>query len=342
MSILVKIISIFKVDNKKIFSFFIPIPLLLFLPLFSSSLFFNPNKVLNQNISKYSFSVLKRDEIKELQDTIRVEDLNVQDEEERESVLLLNNSTKIDSSLTVDDKENLKDIGLTKKSSIRVLMFGYHQVREIKSTDGPKTKIFITKPEIFDKEMKFLYDKGYHTISTTDYIDYLNTGKANFDISKSFILTLDDGYESQYINAFPIIKKYGFTATFFIYADCIDKYPACMTSLQVKDLALNGMKIGNHTTHHLFLPKYSDKIIKDEISVSKEKIIKMVGTSSVENVFAYPYGATNDRIESIVKDSGYYGAIGVIASKKEDKNLFNLKRYLMGEDYDYFKSLIYN
>jgi peptidoglycan/xylan/chitin deacetylase (PgdA/CDA1 family) len=228
-----------------------------------------------------------------------------------------------------DNIERIEKSIIDRKSSIKILIFGYHQIREIRPTDGPKTKMFITSPEIFEKQMKFLFEKGYRTISTTDYIDYLKTGKADFDLNKSFILTFDDGYASQYINAFPILKKYSFKATFFIYTDCIDKYPACMTSKEVKDLVANGMRIGNHTLHHAYLPKYSDEEIKREIEINKIKIMDIVGISSFENVFAYPYGGRDDRVEDIVKSLDYQGAVGIMASKKEkETNLFNLKRYL--------------
>ncbi|MBP9765653.1 MAG: polysaccharide deacetylase family protein [Candidatus Pacebacteria bacterium] len=306
------------------------LPILFLFPLFSSSVIvFNKDALLNKSIMSNS-SISIDDEIKGIEEAIKAEELHQLD-------------NNIDLKTKDSNKEYIKDFGLYKKSIIRVLTFGYHQIREIKPTDGPKTKVFITTPDIFEKEMKFLYDNDFHSISTTEYINYLKTGKSDFNINKSFIITFDDGYESQYINAFPILKKYGFTGTFFIYYDCIDKYPACMSSVQIKDLAANNMKIGNHTTHHAYLPKYSDKIIRDEILINKQKIINLVGTSSVENIFVYPYGATDQRIKDIVKSFDYEGAIGVLGVKnKEEKDIWNLRRYLLGEDYDFFKSLFKN
>lgn len=305
-------------------------PLFLLFPLLASYSFFSPRQTIDKNLEIYrNKAVSLNEEILGIENAAKVLDI-------REVNNIIHNKQEASTS---SKKENTNYVVNT-KSTIKVLMFGYHQVRETKSSDGPKTRMFITRPEIFDKEMKFLSDKGYHTITTTDYINYLKTGKADFNLDKSFILTFDDGYASQYTNAFPIIKKYNFTATYFIYTDCIDKYPACMTSVELKDLAANGMKIANHTVHHVYLPKYSDETIKNEIGINKQKIIDMVGTSSVENVFAYPYGGVDDRVENIVRSFSYDGASGIHASKKDtDKDLFNLKRYLMGEDYDYFESL---
>ena len=312
-----------KLNNKKSNYFYsFSLPVILLFPFLFSYVFISPKASIPTNLDLYRNKAVSIDEeIAGIEYAIKMADL-------REVNNIIKNK----------DEKNVDIINT--KSTIKILMFGYHQIRDNKSTDGPKTKMFITKPETFEKEMKFLYDKGYSTITTTDYINYLKTGKADFNLDKSFILTFDDGYASQYTNAFPILKKYNFIATFFIYSDCIDKYPACMTSVQIKDLAANGMKIANHTLHHAYLPKYSDETIKAEIEINQQKIIDMVGTSSVENVVAYPYGGVDTRVENIVRSLEYDGALGIHASKKaKDNNLFNLKRYLMGEDMDYFERL---
>lgn len=240
-------------------------------------------------------------------------------------------------------EKNLNDLYQKSSSYIienKIIILGYHQIREYKQTDSAKAKLFITSTEIFEKEMKYLSDNGYHSISLTDYINYINFGTKNFNLNKSFILTFDDGYTSQYLSAFPILKKYNFTATFFVYYDCIDKYPICMTSYNLKDLVSNNMKLGNHTLRHIYLPKYKDEIIAQEIVDNEAKLINLVGTSSVEQVVAFPFGGRDERLGNIVKNLGYLGAVGVLADKENREiDLYNLRRYLLGNNYDYFQSL---
>jgi len=176
-------------------------------------------------------------------------------------------------------KDNLVDTSLKKENSTPrksypIIIIGYHQVRPIKTSDSKNGKIFITTPETFEKEIKYLYDNDYKTITTSEYIKYLNDLKDdNFLIKhkssipeKSVVITFDDGYLSQYEIAFPILKKYNMKAEFYIYKDCIDKYPVCMNSNNLKYLANNGMRLGNHTLHHVFLTKYKDDTIKKEIT----------------------------------------------------------------------------
>lgn len=62
----------------------------------------------------------------------------------------------------------------------------------------------------FTAQMQLLKDLGYHTITSQDLFDYLRKGLALPD--KPVLITFDDGYESNYTLAFPILKKFGMKA----------------------------------------------------------------------------------------------------------------------------------
>src|SRR5215831_7301046 len=69
----------------------------------------------------------------------------------------------------------------------------------------------------FDEQMKYLHDEGYTTISLDDFVAFQN-GKKRLP-PKPIIVTFDDGFMSNYVFAFPILKKYGMTATIFVTLD---------------------------------------------------------------------------------------------------------------------------
>ena len=106
----------------------------------------------------------------------------------------------------------------------------------------------------FEKQMKFMNRNGYKTVNLEDL--------ANANSDKFFIITFDDGYEDVFINALPILKKYGFTATCFFVSKHIGKYNIwdenkpnfsklnLMNINQISEWFLSGMEVGSHSSDH--------------------------------------------------------------------------------------------
>lgn len=77
------------------------------------------------------------------------------------------------------------------------------------------------------------------------------------------IITFDDGREDNYLNAFPILKKYHLTATFFVVTGFVDgtfssdvfgKGRLAMSVEQLQDMKSYGMEIASHGDRHIFEP----------------------------------------------------------------------------------------
>ena len=69
-----------------------------------------------------------------------------------------------------------------------------------------------THPDAFYKQMQYLAN-NFNIISLSDLPNYMN--KIKTSNSKSVIITFDDGYEDNYIYAYPILRKLNIKATIF-------------------------------------------------------------------------------------------------------------------------------
>jgi len=120
--------------------------------------------------------------------------------------------------------------------------------------------------------------------------------------NKYISFTFDDGYEDQYINAFPIFKKHEINATSYIITNLnnLEGYDL-MTIDQLNDLSKNGWEIGSHSLTHPYLTRLSFDDIEVELKKSKQALLnKGFNIRS----FSVPYGDYN----KIIKDKSklYY------------------------------------
>jgi len=115
-------------------------------------------------------------------------------------------------------------------------------------------------------------------------------------------LTFDDGWESDYTIAFPVLKKYNINATFFITTGWIDQ-KGFLKASWIKEMSDSGMEIGSHTVTHPYLTELSKKKVYDEFRTSKNVLEDMLGRE-ITGV-SIPGGAYNRKIIEIAQEVGY-------------------------------------
>ncbi len=214
----------------------------------------------------------------------------------------------------------------------------YHQVRPITEVDDERYRRFITTPLEFERQMQFIKEEGYNVIPLSDVVAHLKSSKPLE--GKNIAITFDDGYKSQHTFAFPILQKFGYTGTFFIYTNAIDKLSASMTWDEIIDLDSHGMSIGAHTRSHAMLTTISDKsILHDEIEGSKEDIQAHLKKNI--DLFAYPFGAQDELIKTEVEQAGFTGAVSVNMGHLQTKTIrYALKRYNVNDNDVEFRALL--
>jgi peptidoglycan/xylan/chitin deacetylase (PgdA/CDA1 family) len=116
-------------------------------------------------------------------------------------------------------------------------------------------------------------------------------------------IAFDDSEQSQYVNAYPLMKARGLVGTFYVITNFIGD-GSHLTVAELQDLQANGNEIGSHSESHPDFVSLTEDQIRAECSGSKQ-ILQSDGLTV--NNFAYPYGDHNDFTDSIV--SQYYRSI---------------------------------
>jgi peptidoglycan/xylan/chitin deacetylase (PgdA/CDA1 family) len=158
--------------------------------------------------------------------------------------------------------------------------------------------------------MRWLWQNNFIGVSVRDFL------QANQNKYK-IIITFDDGHLSNYMWALPLLKKYKFTATFFVVPAWVGTEPY-MTWDQIRELAKSGMEIGSHTLTHPFLIKLSLQQIKSEFADSKRRIEDKIQQPC--DYVAIPYGFTEPEYEEIAQECGYKGICDSKVSFRSDFN----------------------
>lgn len=158
--------------------------------------------------------------------------------------------------------------------------------------------ICVSEKEFAD-QMRWLYENGYNSLKLEEFYEALSgSGKLP---EKPVLITFDDGFTDNYRVAWPILKQFGFNATFFIVTNQIDPYNLKWDDL--KELVREGNSIGSHTLDHRDLSMLNVRDQEREIRQSKEILEKNLGYEV--KAFCFPYGKYNKTTLTLLPESGY-------------------------------------
>lgn len=202
-----------------------------------------------------------------------------------------------------------------------VPVLSYHKFAE-KSTD----KMTVSR-EAFESQMNLLRERGFRVVTLDQLFDFMEY-RAQLP-EKSVVITIDDGWRSTYDIAMPILKKYGFPATIFVYTQLITGGAKTLSWEQLREMAEQGIDVQAHTATHRNLLLQKDKETAEEYLASLQREL-LESSRIIEQKFgkrpkylAYPYGDTNGLVIALLRQDGYRGALTVF----RDENPFFLSEF---------------
>ena len=220
----------------------------------------------------------------------------------------------------------------------QVIVYGYH--RFVNQVRRPDTEI---TPQMFEQQMQELKNRGITVIGMQDFLTW-KRGEKNIP-PRCAIITFDDGWKSQYEVAWPIMKKFAYTFTMFIYTEGVRGGHfgggEAITWEQLAEMRDAGIDIQAHSETHQDLRKPYDKVAKkklsppeyeqwlqNEVGRCKETLEQRLGIKV--NCFAVPYGFYNQHIKDVAKNAGYEAVFTVYGQPITFRSTMDsLGRYLI-------------
>lgn len=209
--------------------------------------------------------------------------------------------------------------------NIKAAVLMYHYVGDLpENADNIRRSLTVSGDE-FEQQVKYFIDNNYAILSLEKF-DALRQEKKIPE--KTVIMTFDDGYLDNYEVAFPVLKKYNASGTFFIITKNIGA-AGYMNEDQIKEISAAGDEIGSHSVSHLSLDKYKGNFLKSEVSDSKAALEKILSKTVIS--FCYPSGKYNADTVAAVKDAGYKYAVTTKSSAGiiDLSNNLEISRYRM-------------
>ena len=213
----------------------------------------------------------------------------------------------------------------------KVVVLVYHHLLK-DSENKNKINAAIVSVENFEKQMKYLHNNGYKTITIQALNNYLKYGKSL--PKKSVLITFDDGYKSNYVYAYPILKKYNFKASIFMITGSIPDIPQPFNPNRlsfmskgeiVKSKDVFELACHTHSLHKLEKNRKSALLNSEKKTIAKD--LRMSKQLIYTKFFAYPHGQYNKHIKNILKEEGFELAFTVKkGSVSKQSNRFELNR----------------
>ncbi len=177
----------------------------------------------------------------------------------------------------------------------------YHRIGEHFRTESPAQGAMTTTAGELESDLRYLRDNDFKVVPYRAIADCLE-GRAALP-PRAAAITFDDGLINQYQFAFPLLKRYGMTATFFVVTRRIGVPGRTMNWDQLLEMQQAGMTIGAHTTRHKSLNAMSEAELLADLNNSRADIEENLGICP--EFIAYPYGHFNPRSLELIKAAGF-------------------------------------
>ncbi len=233
--------------------------------------------------------------------------------------------------------------------------------------DGDST--YVIDPALFERDLQYLQQNGYTTVTVADLIAYVDEGKAL--PGKPIMLTFDDGYYNNYLYAHPLLKQYGMRAVISPIGSVSEFYSdnpheqdrprySHVTWEQLTEMVRSGVWEIQHHSYNLHHTDQGRKgvaqkqgedgkdyrrTLLDDLHKATTLLKERVGVTPT--AFVYPFGAYTTGTDPVLQEYGLRVTVTceerVSRISRDPDSLWRLGRYLRPGGVDsqaYFTSIL--
>lgn len=207
-----------------------------------------------------------------------------------------------------------------KPIDLPVLM--YHSINSRESKAGD----YVITPGALRGDLEWLRDNGYQTVVVQDLLDYVETGKALPE--KPVMITFDDGYYNNYLNAFPLLQEFQMKAVISIIVSETDKYSQLdenrenyshLTWEQIGEMMESGLVEFQSHSYNLHKNGGSKRkgigkmrgesteayqaAIREDVEKGQLRFVEMTGYAPT--AFTYPFGSVSADSYPVLEELGF-------------------------------------
>lgn len=182
----------------------------------------------------------------------------------------------------------------------------YHHVDD---DTPPSTTI---SPNEFRGHLEYLRNNNFNVMPLDEMLDKLSSQQAIAE--KAVAISFDDGYESIYQIAFPLLQEFNFPFTVFVSTGPIDRQQGnYMNWAEIAEMSSAGVTIANHMVEHPYmLERMENETQQQWLNRLREEILEAQAsikqyTGQDHKLLAYPYGEYDPQIKQLVASLGFIG-----------------------------------
>ncbi len=178
--------------------------------------------------------------------------------------------------------------------ALHVPVLMYHRIVPMAEA-GNSIPGLVVPPATFAAQLDAMARAGWQTITMATLANDLQARVK--PPARTFVITIDDGWNDGYTYALPILQSHGYVATYFVVAGRIDK-PDFLSSAQLAALVAAGDEIGDHTMDHVSLSRQGSANLTYQIDAAAARIAQVTGRWPES--LAYPSGGVDSQAAAAV------------------------------------------